>query len=98
MEVIVITALCIGLSILLSPCASLQIQLQPWLGQGNLPLSLSLSLSLIHVYDLNSLPVQAAHDDLTSLRLQDAYDLQQHSFAKTPRKLRLIQVPIIIPN
>ncbi|XP_034700322.1 probable root meristem growth factor 8 isoform X2 [Vitis riparia] len=66
MELIVITMLCIGLLILLTPCASLQIQLQPWHGQ--------------------------AHDDLISQHLGDAYDLQQHSFSKMPRKLRLIQV------
>ncbi|RVW61697.1 hypothetical protein CK203_065934 [Vitis vinifera] len=66
MELIVITMLCIGLLILLTPCASLQIQLQPWHGQ--------------------------AHDDLISLHLGDAYDLQQHSFSKMSRKLRLIQV------
>ncbi|RVX06266.1 hypothetical protein CK203_027565 [Vitis vinifera] len=66
MELIVITMLCIGLLILLTPCASLQIQLQPLHGQ--------------------------AHDDLISLHLGDAYDLQQHSFSKMPRKFRLIQV------
>ena len=101
MELIVITMLCIGLLILLTPCASLQIQLQPWHGQGNLSLSLSHTRvhthtqTHIHVDDLISLPVQAAHDDLISLHLGDAYDLQQHSFSKMSRKLRLIQVATV---
>ena len=101
MELIVITMLCIGLLILLTPCASLQIQLQPWHGQGNLSLSLSHTRvhthtqTHIHVGDLISLPVQAAHDDLISLHLGDAYDLQQHSFSKMPRKFRLIQVATV---
>lgn len=48
MELIVITMLCIGLLILLTPCASLQIQLQPWHGQGNLSLSLTHTCTHTH--------------------------------------------------